>query len=140
MIVVAGAGPAADEPLLLDGTTPIPGLGQDPISGRKVAAQQLAGSPHELTLQLGEDRHPLQLRRTFRLQARDDLPKAQVLSPSAANTGIRDDGSLLLQIGFADGVKAQDLQAAGLCVRRHRRRQPDRLPHRAQLPQSGCRP
>ena len=112
IVVVAGAGPAADEPLLLNGTTPIAALGQDPISGRKVAALQLAGSPEELTLQLGEDRHPLQLRRTFRLQARDDLPKAQVLSPSTANTGIRDDGSLVLEIGFAAGVEAHDLQAA----------------------------
>ena len=112
IVVVAGAGPAADEPLLLNGTTPLAALGQDPISGRKVAALQLAGSPEELTLQLGEDRHPLQLRRTFRLQARDDLPKAQVLSPSTANTGIRDDGSLVLEVGFAAGVEAQNLQAA----------------------------
>ncbi len=112
LIVVAGAGPAADEPLLLNGTTPIAALGQDPISGRQVAALQLAGNPDELTLQLGEDRHPLQLRRTFRLQARDDLPKVQVLSPSAENAGIRDDGSLVLEIGFAAGVEAQNLHAA----------------------------
>ena len=112
LIVVAGAGPAADEPLLLNGTTPIAALGQDPISGRQVAALQLAGNSDELTLQLGEDRHPLQLRRTFRLQARDDLPKVQVLSPSAENAGIRDDGSLVLEIGFAAGVEAQNLHAA----------------------------
>ncbi|MCY4089698.1 MAG: VWA domain-containing protein [Caldilineaceae bacterium] len=112
LIVVAGAGPAADEPLLLNGTTPIAALGQDPISGRQVAALQLAGNPDELTLQLGEDRHPLQLRRTFRLQARDDLPKVQVLSPSAENAGIRDDGSLVLEVGFAAGVEAQNLHAA----------------------------
>ena len=112
LIVVAGAGPAADEPLLLNGTTPIAALGQDPISGRQVAALQLAGNPDELTLQLGEDRHPLQLRRTFRLQARDDLPKVQVISPSAENAGIRDDGSLVLEIGFAAGVEAQNLHAA----------------------------
>ncbi len=112
LIVVAGAGPAADEPLLLNGTTPIAALGQDPISGKQVAALQLAGNPDELTLQLGEDRHPLQLRRTFRLQARDDLPKVQVLSPSAENAGIRDDGSLVLEIGFAAGVEAQNLHAA----------------------------
>ena len=112
LVVVAGAGPAADEPLLLNGTTPIPALGQDPLSGRAVAAQQLSGSPDEMTIQLGEDRHPLQLRRTFRLQARDDLPRAQVFSPSETNPGILDDGSLQLQIGFASGVQAQDMQAA----------------------------
>ena len=112
LVVVAGAGPAADEPLLLNGTTPISALGQDPLSGREVAAQQLSDSPHEVTIQLGEDRHPLQLRRTFRLQARDDLPRAQVFSPSATNPGILDDGSVQLQIGFGPGTQPQDMQAA----------------------------
>ena len=112
LVVVAGAGPAADEPLLLNGTTPISALGQDPLSGREVAAQQLSDSPDEVTIQLGEDRHPLQLRRTFRLQARDDLPRAQVFSPSATNPGILDDGSVQLQIGFGPGTQPQDMQAA----------------------------
>ena len=126
LVVVAGAGPAAAEPLLLNGATQIPALGHDPLSGRAVAAQQLfglrqvredavgsgeTGSPEEVTIQLGEDRHPLQLRRTFRLQARDDLPRAQIFSPSDTNSGILDDGSLQLRIGFAAGVQAQDMQA-----------------------------
>ena len=92
LVAAAGAGPAASEPLLLDGGTPIPVLGQDPLSGKTVAAQRLSGSPDEVTIQLGEDRQPLQLRRSFRLQARDDLPRMRVLSPTIDNDGIRDDG------------------------------------------------
>ena len=112
LIVVAGAGPAADEPLMLNGNLPIPLLGQDPISGRTVAAQQLTGGVEEVTVQLGEDREPLQLRRTFRLHSAQPLPKAQIFSPSASNPGILQDGSLQLQVGFGPGVQLDDLQAA----------------------------
>ena len=112
LVIVAGAGPAADEPLMLNGNIPIPVLGQDPVSGRTVAAHQLAGGADEVTIQLGEDREPLQLRRTFRLQASEELPRAQVFSPSANNPGILQDGSLQLQVGFGPGVQLQDMQAA----------------------------
>ena len=112
LVVVAGAGPAADEPLLLSGNLPIPLLGQDPVSGRTVAAQQLSGGVEDVMIQLGEDREPLQLRRTFRLHTAEDLPKAQVFSPSANNPGILQDGSLQLRVGFGPGVQLEDLQAA----------------------------
>ena len=112
LVVVAGAGPAADEPLMLNGNLPIPLLGQDPVSGRTVAAQQLSGGVEEVMIQLGEDREPLQLRRTFRLHTAEDLPKAQVFSPSASNPGILQDGSLQLRVGFGPGVQLEDLQAA----------------------------
>ncbi|MXZ19294.1 MAG: VWA domain-containing protein [Caldilineaceae bacterium SB0665_bin_25] len=111
LIVVAGAGPAADEPLMLNGNLPISLLGQDPISGRTVAVQQLSGGVEEVAVQLGEDREPLQLRRTFRLQTSEELPKAQVFSPSASNPGILQDGSLQLQVGFGPSVQLEDLQA-----------------------------
>lgn len=110
--IFAGAGPAAAEPLLLNGNTGIPILGEDPVSGRMVAAQQLPGGVEEVTVQLGEDREPLQLRRNFRLQASDNLPALQVLTPSASNPGILEDGSMQIQIGFGPGEQLQDLQAA----------------------------
>ncbi len=112
LVVVAGAGPAADEPLMLNGNLPIPLLGQDPLSGRTVAVQQLSGGVEEVMIQLGEDREPLQLRRTFRLHTAADLPKAQVFSPSASNPGILQDGSLQLQVGFGPGIRLEDIQAA----------------------------
>ena len=113
LVVVAGAGPAADEPLVLNGNLPVPLLGQDPVSGpRTVAVQQLSGGVEEVTVQLGEDREPLQLRRTFRLQTSEELPKAQVFSPSAGNPGILQDGSLQLQVGFGPSIQLDDLQAA----------------------------
>ncbi len=111
IVIIAGAGPAADEPLMLNGNIPIPVLGQDPVSGRTVAAQQLDRGAEEVTIQLGEDREPLQLLRTFRLQASEDLPKAQVFSPSANSPGILQDGSLQLKVGFGPGVQVQDMQA-----------------------------
>ncbi len=131
LVVVRGAGPAADEPLLLDGATPIPSLGQAGLSyaplwgalpgggedisratvGRNMGALQLSGSPEEVTIQLGEDERPLQLRRTFQLQARDDLPRAQVFSPSVNDIGILSDGSLQLQIGFGPGALLREVQA-----------------------------
>ena len=112
LVIVAGAGPAADEPLLLNGNAPIPLLGEDPVSGRTVAAQQLPGGAQEVTVQLGEDREPLQLRRAFRLQASERLPELQVFTPSASNPGILEDGSLQLQVGFGPGEQLQDIQAA----------------------------
>lgn len=112
LVVVAGAGPAADEPLVLNGNLPVPLLGQDPVSGRTVAVQQFSGGVEEVTVQLGEDREPLQLRRTFRLQTSEELPKAQVFSPSAGNPGILQDGSLQLQVGFGPSIQLDDLQAA----------------------------
>ncbi len=112
LVVVAGAGPAADEPLMLNGNLPIPLLGQDPLSGRTVAVQQLAGGVEEVMIQLGEDREPLQLQRTFRLHTTEDLPRGQVFSPSANSPGILQDGSLRLQVGFGPSVQLEDIQAA----------------------------
>lgn len=112
LIMLAGAGPAAAEPLLLNGTTQIPVLGQDPLSGRAVALHQLSGSPDHVTVQLGEDSHPLQLRRTFRLQARDDLPQARVVSPRPDGGGILEDGSLQLQVGFDLDASVRDVEVA----------------------------
>ena len=112
LVVVAGAGPAADEPLMLNGNLPIPLLGQDPLSGRTVAVQQLSGGVEEVMIQLGEDREPLQLQRTFRLHTTEDLPRGQVFSPSANSPGILQDGSLQLQVGFGPSVQLEDIQAA----------------------------
>ena len=111
LVVVGGAGPAANELLLLNGTTPIPPLGRYGFNAKEVGALQLSGNPDVVTIQLGEDEQPLQLRRAYRLQARDDLPRAQIFSPSVDNPSALDDGSLELQIGFGPGAKLQDLQA-----------------------------
>lgn len=54
-------------------------------------------------LQLGDDTQPLQLVRSFRLEARADLPTAQVFLPRADNPGLLADGRAQLQVGFTGG-------------------------------------
>ncbi|RME53779.1 MAG: VWA domain-containing protein, partial [Caldilineae bacterium] len=110
LLVVRGAGPAAGEPLLLDGQTPIPPIGQDGNGVDALAAIPLPGGD-EVTIQLGEDKGPLQLRRTFRLQARGDLPRVEVFTPRSDNAGILEDGRIHLEVGFGPGLPVQGLAA-----------------------------
>lgn len=116
LLVVRGAGPAADEPLLLNGTTRIPLLGQDGLGRDAIGAVQLTSSPEEVMVQLGEDENALQLRRSFRLVARTDLPNVQVHSPSVNDPGILGDGSLQLRVGFGPGLPIQGLQATAFVM------------------------
>ncbi len=107
LIVARGAGAAAGEPLLLDGQTVIPQLS----GSGSLAAMPLPPNKRTLTLQLGEDRSPLQLRRDFVLSPRTDLPRAQVFSPAPNSPALLEDGRARLQVGFGPGVPVQSLQA-----------------------------
>lgn len=107
MIVARGVGPAAGEPLLLDGQTVIPSLG----GNRDLAAMPVPAGTTNVTLQLGEDRTPFQLRRSFTLEARADLPRVEVFSPAPGNPGLLEDGRTWLEVGFGPGVPIGGLQA-----------------------------
>ncbi len=61
-------------------------------------------------LQLGDDAQPLQLVRSFRLEARNDLPTAQVFLPRDDNPGLLEDGRAQLQVGFT-GANVSGLAA-----------------------------
>lgn len=111
LVVARGAGPAAGEPLLLDGEIPIPTLGKDESGREALGAVQLSGRPEEITIQLGDDSSPLQLQRTFRLEARPDLPRVEVFSPLPAEPGIGADGRLRMEVGFGPGLPVANLSA-----------------------------
>ncbi|MEZ4640442.1 MAG: vWA domain-containing protein [Caldilineaceae bacterium] len=87
LIVARGAGDAAAEPILLDGQTAMPRLS----GSSALSAMSLPANKRSLTLQLGEDRSPLQLRREFTLTPREDLPRAQIFSPAPGNSAVLED-------------------------------------------------
>ena len=95
LLVARSSGPGANEALYLNGKTLFKPWGD---SGLK--ALPLREESGEIRLQLGDDKTPLQLMRTFRLEARRDLPQAEILSPSAKSSGILENGHVRLQIGF----------------------------------------
>jgi len=111
LLVVRGAGPAAGEPLLLDGRTPIPTFGKDAGGVDALAAIPYSGAANEVVIQLGEDSTPLQLRRTFHLESRADLPRLEVFSPLPSDPGLLEDGRARLQVGFGPGPAVQGLAA-----------------------------
>ncbi len=110
LLIARGVGPAASEPVLLNGQTPLPLWVQEPVHGRLVG-QPLPVTDGTVVLQLGEDPAPLQLRRTFRLEARPDLPQAQVIAPTRDNPGLLEDGRLHLEVAFGPGPPLQALMA-----------------------------
>ncbi len=111
LLVVRGAGPAAGEPLLLDGRTPIPTFGKDAGGVDALGAIPYSTASNEVTIQLGEDNTPLQLRRTFRLEGRADLPRLEIFSPRPDDPGLLDDGRARLQVGFGPGLPVNGLIA-----------------------------
>ena len=111
LLVVRGAGPAAGEALLLDGRTPIPTFGKDASGVDALGAIPYSSSTGEVTIQLGDDSTPLQLRRTFRLEARADLPRLEVFTPRADDPGLLEDGRARLQVGFGPGLPVEGLAA-----------------------------
>lgn len=129
-IVARGAGPAAGEPLLLNGKTPIPSLGTPGLFG-----MTLPTAADEIMLQLGEDATPLQLQRSFRLAARSDLPRAEVMSPTPTNPGLTDDGRVRLVVGFPGGELLQNVQATVQVVDITR---DDQLAYQAQMTCAGA--
>ncbi len=104
LLIARANGPDADEPLFYNGDTPMTVFGQN-----NTRALLLTEEPGEVRLQLGADTQPLQLVRSFQLEARADLPQAQVFSPLPDSTGLLADGRARLQVGF-DG-NAGDLAA-----------------------------
>ena len=111
LLVVRGAGPAAGEALLLDGRTPIPTFGKDAGGVDALGAIPYAAASNEVTIQLGDDSAPLQLRRTFRLEGRADLPRLEVFTPRADDPGLLEDGRARLQVGFGPGLPVEGLVA-----------------------------
>jgi hypothetical protein len=107
MIVARGVGPAAGEPILLDGQTTIPTLG----GNSALAAMAVPPGTDRIALQLGEDRTPFQLRSNFTLEGSADLPRAEVFSPAPGNPGLLEDGRVRLEVGFGPGVPVGGLQA-----------------------------
>ncbi|MEZ4732121.1 MAG: vWA domain-containing protein [Caldilineaceae bacterium] len=106
LLIARSSGPGAEEALYLNGKTQFKAWGE---SGLK--ALQVPEASGEIRLQLGNDKTPLQLVRTFRLEARRDLPNAEIFSPSATNSGILENGHLRLQVGFTGNTGLQDLAA-----------------------------
>jgi len=106
VIVVAKInGPGGDEPLLLDGTTPLAPLATD----SQLRWTVLPGGTDRFTLQVGEDTQPLQIRRQFNLETRTDLPVALVLSPSSAAPCLSSE-PCELKAAFGPGTEIQEVQ------------------------------
>jgi hypothetical protein len=106
LLLARSGGPGASEPLLLDSETQL-----QPFAQSELKTLLLNDPPPILNLQLGADQAPLQLVRSFRLEARRDLPRLEVFSPLDDATGIRADGHAVLQVGFSGGVEVQSLAA-----------------------------
>ena len=111
LLVVRGAGPAAGEALLLDGRTPIPTFGKDAGGVDALGAIPYSTAANEVVIQLGDDAAPLQLRRTFRLEGRADLPRLEVFTPRPDDPGLLEDGRARLQVGFGPGLPVEGLVA-----------------------------
>ncbi|MBP7963374.1 MAG: VWA domain-containing protein [Caldilineaceae bacterium] len=107
LIVARGVGPAAGEPLSFNGSVDLA-----PIGDGNVQAIQLSSEPDEVVLQLGNDTAPLQLVRRYRVEARSDLPAAQVFSPLPSDPGLLDTGKIRLQVGFSAGATVGGLRAS----------------------------
>jgi hypothetical protein len=98
LLIARANGPGVDEPLLYNGDTTMEVFGQD-----NTRALLLTEETNVVRLQLGADTQPLQLARTFQLEGRSDLPKAQVFLPRDDNPGLLEDGRAQLQVGFTGG-------------------------------------
>lgn len=106
LLIARGVGPAAGESLLYNGQLPLQPFGQ-----RDLRFVLPADEPGVIRLQLGEDKQPLQLVRSFRVEPREDLPRAEVISPSAGSDGRLQDGRMRLEVGLRGGDPASNLAA-----------------------------
>lgn len=104
LMLARSGGPGAGEPLLFNGKTPLPAFGESDLK-----MLLLNDNPDTIRLQVGEDSRPLQLIRTFALEARGDLPTLEVLSPSAGNSGVQPDGRVQLQVAFGGDGELQNI-------------------------------
>lgn len=106
LLLAQAFGPGADEPLLYNGETEL-----QPFGGGSLRALQAVDAPGEMTLQLGADTGPLQLERSFRVEARAGLPRAEVFSPLAGDPAIQENGAMRLQVGFSGGAAVENVSA-----------------------------
>lgn len=107
LLIARSGGPGAAEPLLYDGKTPL-----EPFAQTELKTLLLNNPPAALSLQLGNDQTPLQLVRTFRLEGRSDLPRAEVFAPIAGGEGLLPDGHAQLAVGFGGGIEVDNLAAS----------------------------
>ncbi len=105
LILARGVGPGATEPIIYNGQTEMAAFGRDDLR-----ALVPADAPDTVLLQLGNDSQPLKLIRSYQLEARADLPRLEIFSPRTGETGLAEDGRLVLQAGFGSGAVA-DLAA-----------------------------
>ena len=105
LLIAQGHGPGADEIIYYNGDVAL-----EPF-GNGVHALALSEEPGPIRLQLGDDQAPLQLIRTFQLEARADLPTLQIFSPTPGDPGLLEDGRQRLQVGFGGGRPVSGLAA-----------------------------
>lgn len=105
LIVARVTGPGAGEPLKLNEATLL-----EPLAAGDPLRWAMLPGPGELTLQVGEDAGPLQIRRSFRIETRADLPTALTLSPAAGASCLPEE-PCPLKAGFGPGAEVTDLQA-----------------------------
>jgi hypothetical protein len=114
LLIARAVGPGAGETLLYNGAgqnlaqnnLEMEVFGQD-----NTRALLLSEEPTTVRLQLGADSEPLQLARTFRLEARDGLPTAEVFLPRPDDPGLLGDGRARLQVSFGAGANVANLAA-----------------------------
>ena len=106
LIMAQGTGPGAQEDLLYNGQSAMAEFGIGNIKAIIPTDQ-----PRLVSLQLGTEKTALQLVRSFRLEPRSDLPKAQVFSPTASSDGVLESGQASLQVGFGPTSTAQNVSA-----------------------------
>lgn len=106
LLIARAVGPGSGETLIYNGDTEMDIFGQD-----NTRALLLSEEPEVVRLQLGADTKPLQLVRSFRLEARPDLPTAEVFLPLPTNPGLLDDGRARLQVGFGAGANVANMAA-----------------------------
>ena len=109
LLIARSVGPGAAEPLLYNNQIVMDGFGQD-----NARALLPSDEPTAIRLQLGEDKDPLQLVRSFRLEPRADLPHLEIFSPRPDDPGLLDDGHVRLQVSFGGGANVNGLAASAL--------------------------
>lgn len=106
LLIARAVGPGSGETLIYNNETEMEIFGQD-----NTRALLLSEEPGVVHLQLGADERPLQLARSFRLEAREGLPTAEVFLPLPSNPGLLEDGRARLQVGFGAGASVANMAA-----------------------------
>lgn len=101
LLMARNVGPSSEEPLLYNEETPLQPFGKEILGQEGALALLLNSVPTVVRLQIGNDERPLQLTRQFRVEARRDLPRLQMLSPQA-NNPLDTSGRLVVRAGFGN--------------------------------------